>query len=382
MKRFRLARLLIVAVLLAGACGKQADAEKDVGRAIERTQREPRGIAYEEVLDDGTRTRVDLLITDDYRYKAQVSVDGEPALDVVVRDDALAVRVIDVDAAAKAVGEAVAAATEGGGVGTTPGLPQTPGGDPAAAAAAASQAGGGTEGASGAVAPPSPEVIQALETRNWVTDPAGAPELFSPTAGRVLEEGEGGIIAPVLEALRGLQTVDNAIRQAGYIARFNEENPDYDKRVETFPKPERGSTVIRYDLFAPPLPNPNQSIAAGTSDNLPDEQHFRRMAIYVDKGEVVSVQEAIQIHPRLIDDIEGRFDIPLPDDEEEATAIAVEELNARRVAAGLDPIEVRQLSLEIIDTPGTEAIILPTEGTTGNLQGLVQVRTREASSAG
>ena len=380
MKRFRLARLLVVAVVLAGACGRQADAEKDVGRAIDRTQREPRGIAYEEVLEDGTRTRVDLLITDDYRYKAQVSVDGQAALDVVVRDDALAVRVIDVDAAAEAVGEAVAAATEGGAGGAS-GLPQIPGGDPAAAAAA-SQAEGDPAAGGGAVAAPTPEVIQALETRNWVTDPTGAPELFSPTAGSVLEEGEGGIIAPVLEALRGLQTVDNAIQQAGYIARFNEENPDYDKRVETFPKPERGSTVIRYDLFAPPLPNPNQSLNPGSSDNLPDEQHFRRMAIYVDKGEVVSVQEAIDIHPRLIDDIEGRFDIPLPEEEDEATAIAVEELNARRLASGLDPIEIRQLSLEIIDVPGTEAITLPSEGTTGNLKGLVQVRTREASSAG
>lgn len=380
MRRPALMRLLIVVALVAGACGRQADAEKDVARAIDRTQREPRGIAYEEVLDDGTRTRVDLLITDDYRYKAQVSVDGQAALDVVVRDDALAVRVIDVDAAAAAVGEAVAAATGGGDAGASPGLPQIPGGDPAAAAA--SQAAGDAEGGGGAIAPPSPEVIQALETRNWVTDPTGAPELFSPTAGRVLEEGEGGIIAPVLEALRGLQTVDNALRQAGYVARFNEENPDYDKRVETFPKPERGSTVLRYDLFPPPLPNPNQSLNAGTSENLPDEQHFRRMAIYVDKGQVVSVQEAIEIHPRLIDDIEGRFDIPLPDDEEEAKAIAVEELNARRLAAGLDPIEIRQLSLEIIDVPGTEAITLPTEGTTGNLQGLVQVRTREASRAG
>ncbi len=381
MKRFRLARLLLVAVVLFSACGTRADPEKDVGRAIDRTQRGPRGIAYEEILEDGTRTRVDLLITDDYRYKAQVSVDGRPALDVVVRDDALAVRVIDVDAAAEAVGEAVAAATASGSDGAMPGLPQIPGGDPAAAAAAA-QPDGEPAAGGGATAPPSREVIQALETRNWVIDPTGAPELFSPTAGRVLEEGEGGIIAPVLEALRGLQTVENAIQQAVMVARFNEENPDYDPRAETFPKPERGSSVIRYDLFAPPLPNPNQSLNAGSSENLPDEQHFRRMAIYVNKGQVVSVQEAIEINPRLIDDIEGRFDIPLPDEEDEAAAIAVEELNARRLAAGLDPIEIRQLSLEVIDVRGTQAITLPTDGTTGNLKGLVQVRTREASSTG
>jgi len=381
MKRFRVGRLLLVLLLIATACGKRADPEKDVGAAISRTEREPRGVAYEEVLEDGTTTRVDLLITDDYRYKAQVSVDGRAALDVVVRDDALAVRVIDVDAAADAVGEAVSAATGGAG-GAAPGLPTIPGTDPAAVAAAAAQAEPGEGAAATALAPPSREVIQALETRNWVIDPTGAPELFSATAGRVLEAGEGGIIAPVLEALRGLQTVENAVQQATSINRFNEENPNYDPRAETFPKPERGSPVIRYDLFPPPLPNPNQSINAGSSENLPDEQHFRRMAVYVGNGQVVNVLESIEINPRLLDDIEGRFDIPLPENEEEAAAIAVETLNAQRQAAGLDPIEIRQLSLEIVDVPGTEAVALPTDGTTGNLKSLVQVRTREASSAG
>lgn len=379
----RLGALSIVLVLLAAACGRQADAEKDVKAAINRTQSEPRGIAYEEVLANGTTTRVDLLITDDYRYKAQVSVDGEPALDVIVRDDALAVRIIDIDAAAEAVGEAIAAAAAGGvPPAGTGGLPQVPGTGIAPPAAGTQVPPGGEPGAGPALAPVTPEVIQALETRNWVTDPTGAPELFSATAGRILEEGEGGIIAPVLEALRGLQTVENAIQQAVAVARFNEEDPNYDPRAETFPIPERGSAVIRYDLFPPPLPNPNQSVNAGSSDNLPDEQHFRRMAIYVDDRQVVNVEEAIEINPRLIDDIEGRFDIPLPDDEDRAAAIAVEELNTRRLAAGLDPIEIRELSLEIVDVPGTEAITLPAEGTTGNLKGLVQVRTREASSAG
>lgn len=375
----RVGLVLLSVVLLATGCGTRADPEKDVPAAIGRTEREPRGIAYESVLADGTTTRVDLLITDDYRYKAQVSVDGRAALDVVVRDDALAVRVIDIDAAAAAVGEAVAAATGGGGAGdrSTPGLPIVPG-----APIPAGGPGAGGEGAAAALAPPAPEVIQALETRNWVMDPTGAPELFSATAGRVLEAGEGGIIAPVLEALRGLQTVEDSVRKAQEVTRFNEENPNYDPRVETFPKPERGSPVIRYDLFPPQLPNPNQSLNAGSSENLPDEQHFRRMAVYVKDREVVNVLESIEINPRLLDDIEGRFDIPLPDDEEQAAAIAVETLNAKRLAAGLDPIEIRTLSLEVVDVPGTEAVVLPTEGTTGNLKGLVQVRTREASRAG
>lgn len=381
MTRIRVGLVLLSVVLVATGCGTRADPEKDVPAAIRRTEREPRGIAYEQVLADGTTTRVDLLITDDYRYKAQVTVDGRAALDVVVRDDALAVRVIDIDAAAEAVGEAVAAATGGGATagGATPGLPVVPGAPVVPADGAES---GDRGGASAALAPPTREVIQALETRNWVTDPTGAPELFSATAGRVLEAGEGGIIAPVLEALRGLQTVENAVQQAQEVSRFNEENPSYDPRAETFPKPERGSPVIRYDLFAPQLPNPNQSLNAGSSENLPDEQHFRRMGIYVKDGQVVNVLESIEINPRLLDDIEGRFDIPLPENEEEAAAIAVETLNTKRLAAGLDPIEIRTLSLEILDVPGTEAVLLPTDGTTGNLKSLVQVRTKEASSAG
>lgn len=377
MNRRRLGALLLVLIVVTAACGKRADAEKDVTAAIRKTETQPRGVAYEHVLEDGTTTRVDLLVTDDYRYKAQVTVDGQAALDVVVRDDALAVRVIDVDAAAEAVGEAIAAATAAG-AGPQTGLPGVPGAEPVVPVPPA----GGEGGDAPATAPPTREVIQALETRNWVTDPTGAPELFSATAGRVLEEGEGGIIAPVLEALRGLQQVESALQQAAAISRFNEENPNYDPRADTFAKPERGSSVIRYDLFAPPLPNPNQSLNAGSSENLPDEQHFRRMSIYVNDGEVVNVAQAVEINPRLLDDIEGRFDIPLPDDEEQAAAIAVETLNTQRQAAGLDLIEIGELSLEIVDVPGTEAIVLPAEGVTGNLKGLVQVRTSEASSGG
>lgn len=383
MKRGRLTCLLLTAVLLATACGRQADAERDVRAAINRTESEPRGIAYEEALADGGTTRVDLLVTDDYRYKAQVSVDGEPALDVVVRDDALAVRVIDVEAAARAVGEAFAAASGGGSTnpGGITGVPSIDGMDVPSVVEGAEEDSGEAEGggADAGAAPPTPEVIQALETRNWVVDPTGAPELFSATAGRVLEEGEGGIIAPVLEALRGMQRVENAIQQSIAITRFNKENIAYDPRVETFPIPERGSPVVRYDLFAPPLPNPNQSIGGGT-ENLPSDQNFRRMSIYVEDERVVNVLESIEINPRLLRDIEGRFNIPLPSDEVQAAAIAVETLNTQRLAAGLDPIVIREIGLELIDVSGTEEVVLPAEAATGNLKGLVQVQTREASS--
>jgi len=232
-----------------------------------------------------------------------------------------------------------------------------------------------------AVAPPTPEVIQALETRNWVTDPTGAPELFSATAGKVLEEGEGGIIAPVLEALRSLQAVENALQRAASVSRFNEENPNYDRRVDTFPKPETGSAVLRFDLFPPALPNPNQGLGA-PQESLPDDQHFRRMAIYIDNGRVSNVLEAIEINPRLLDDIEGRYDIDLPlENEDRAASMAIEELNSQRLAAGLDPIGAGTVTVEVLDIDGTEAILLPTEGATGNLKGLVQVKSADRSSA-
>lgn len=377
-RRLSLCALALIVLVGSTGCGRRLEGEADSLAAIRKTERGPRGIAYEEVLADGTTTRVDLLVTDDYRYKAQVSVDGQPALDVIVRDDALAVRVIDVDAAAEAVGEAVAAATSGGASGI-PGLPQIP---QAPATEASDSTSDGGDGAGGATSPPTSEVIQALETRNWVIDPTGAPELFSATAGKVLEEGEGGIIAPVLEALRSLQATENAIRQAREVKRFNEENLEYDRRADTFPKPESGSTVLRYDLFPQGLPNPNQGIGSA-QETLPDEHHFRRMSIYLDGGEVAQVLEAIEINPRLLDDIEGRYDIALPlDEEERAAQIAVEELNALRLAAGLDPIEPKLVSVEILEVDGTEAILLPDTGVAGNLKSLVQVKAAEASSAG
>lgn len=371
-RRLSITALALVVVFTSTGCGRRLEGEADSLAAIRKTEREPRGIAYEEVLADGTTTRVDLLVTDDYRYKAQVSVDGQPALDVIVRDDALAVRVIDVEAAASAVGEAVAAATTGP-TANIPGLADVPQAQPSEPSDTA---------AAGASAPPSAEVIQALETRNWVIDPTGAPELFSATAGKVLEEGEGGIIAPVLEALRSLQSTENAIRQAREIKRFNEENLEYDRRVDTFPKPESGSSVLRYDLFPQNLPNPNQGLGSA-QETLPDEHHFRRMSVYLDGGEVAQVLEAIEINPRLLDDIEGRYEIPLPlDKEEEAAEIAIEELNALRLQAGLDPIVRKLVSVEILDVTGTEAILLPDTGVRGNLKSLVQVKTAEATSAG
>ncbi len=338
MKNLKPAALLVVVLLASTACGTRIDPKDDSIAAIRSTERQPRGIAYEKTSADGTMTRVDLLVSDDYRYKAQVSVDGRPALDVVVRDDALAVRVVDLDAAAEAVGEAFTAA-------------------------------------------PSAEVLRALESRNWVTDPTGAPELFSATAGGVLEAGEGGIIAPVLEALRSLQEAENALQRAAVVSRFNEENPNYEKRVDTFPQPESGSSVLRFDLFPPPLPSPNQSLGS-PQDSLPDNQHFRRMSIYIDEGRVTNVLAAIEINPRLFDDIEGRYDIDLPvEDEKRAGEMAIEQLNAQRVAAGLDPIDAGLVTVEILDLGGSEAVLLPTDFINGDLKGFVRVKSAEATSA-
>lgn len=358
-------------VLSSAACGTRIDAKDDSLAAIRKTERQPRGIAYEKIAPDGTTTRVDLLVSDDYRYKAQVSVDGQPALDVVVRDDALAVRVVDIEAAAEAVGEAIAAAAQGTSAasGAVPSLDGLPDQEAGVASTPAKDA------------PPSTEVLQALETRNWVIDPTGAPELFSATAGQVLEEGEGGIIAPVLEALRSLQSAENALQRAVSVNRFNEENPNYDKGADTFPKPESGSPVLRFDLFPPPLPSPNQSLGS-PQDALPDDHHFRRMSIYIDDGTVQNVLSSIEINPRLLDDIEGRYDIDLPlEDEDRAAELALKELNAQRLAAGLDPIDAGLVSVEVLDLDGGEPIELPTTFVAGNLKGLVQVKSTEASSA-
>jgi hypothetical protein len=110
---------------------------------------------------------------------------------------------------------------------------------------------------------------------------------------------------PVLDAVTVLGYVETAIAEAQSVERFDPEDisPAYSSSEDTFPKPERGSGVTRYDLRRPRLPPPGQQIVNTQGSGRPQTNHFRRMAIYVKDGKVVQVREAIDLRGKFIADV-------------------------------------------------------------------------------
>lgn len=189
----RLARPLVLAAVLAptlAACGSAdiGDA-REVRAAIAATQPIAHRFVYtEESLD--TSFTVEGLIEDDFRYKAQLSVDGDPAYVEAIRDDAIAARVLSKE------GE---------------------------------------------------EIFGALDVPSWVLDSTGAPDLTA------LNDRDRGA-DPILDALEVFRYIDLVMLRENQIVEFDEEDFEYRPREDPFDKPEPGSGVKRYDIRPPRLP--------------------------------------------------------------------------------------------------------------------------------
>jgi hypothetical protein len=310
---------VVVAVLTVaiagGACGgeKVSDA-RDLRTALGKTERQSRSFVYAEATAD-RRLAVEGIVEDDYRYKARVSIDGTPVVDEVGLDDALAVRFSEPSALDLFVASDKPAPT------TTTDL---------------------------------------LRARHWVLDPGGAPELVAATAQR-RRVGED----PVLDSITVLAYIEDVMSQSLRVSKFNAQALDYIAREDRFPKPNRRSGVVRYDIKPRRIVRASQGSAA---TGLPDITNFRRMSVYVKDGIVIQVLEDVDVLTRL-DRLVTALDLKVPASlaPSERARRAMTALNEQRAAQGVDPIRVRTMSLELLDVGKRQAVALPTDTTEASL---------------
>lgn len=328
---------VLAAATLAG-CGSVEDRLDEVKEALRATREDATRFVYEDSRADRT-VRVTGVVEDDFRFKALVTVDDQPAFEEVVRDDALALRFLEpthlpslVDRSRIDVADR---STELEGV----------------------------------------DVIGVLGSRRWVVDHDGAP----PVTSFGLVEADIGR-DPVFDALTALDYVERALTQAVAVDEWRSDalNPTYPRTEDVFPRPEEGSGVTRYDLRRPFLPAAFDPQAAGGIGALPATRHFRKMAIYVKDGRVISVIERVEAIGKLVDDFREYVETLLEEARAERSDVREFErllrteaperlgnallgfLNVRLAQLGADPVLVRTMTLEFQRGGDPGEVALPT----------------------
>ena len=331
-RRVALVILVVVAGGLFAGCGRpEREAVRDLRAALARTERLSHRFEYqEENLVTGTTNRVLGVVEDDFRYKVRLEVDGQPALDEVVYDDAVADRFYD-GAILKSLlrGTAVEPAKID---------------DPDVASPA--------------------QVRAALNSSQWVVDPVGAPALF-PASNETRQVGTD----PVLDAQTVFDYVERVARVQP-VRKFNPDALDYKPKEDPFPKPARDSDVIRYDFMQFPVPKPSDSSSTGRQA-VPDAPSFRKMSVYVKDGVVIRVLELMDVAGRL-DDIQRNYEVELSGSTREQVKTAIDAINAVRRGQGeREDIRVRKIDFRLLDAGKPQSVELPREGVKGSLAMLV-----------
>jgi hypothetical protein len=371
---------LALAVPGLAACGEPEDNEDRLLQAISRTDRLAYNFVYEDtrpdpgdlpdiviesggqeqVVESGPRvfgeSRVQGVVEDDFRFKAQLSLAGRPTMEKVVSDDTVAVRLLDPSQLNRFVDrdvvDSVKTDTD------RPGI----------------------------------SVPEALQSGRWVIDPEGAPQQLQG----VSAEREQGI-DPILDALTTFEHVRAAIDKAESVDRFSKDDldPAYRTSEDPFPAPDEDSGVIRYDLRRPRLPAVGAIGGSGQPD-VAETEHFRKMAIYVnDEGRVIQVLEKVEITGKQVEEFRTYFNAFLEDvfsegdpsggqiisqfkqGQEAALREGGEEalgeflLTSWSIGAaqqGGEPIDIRTLRLDLQDLGEANEVALPAEDViTGNL---------------
>lgn len=300
--RGRLAPALVLLPLLAG-CAGPTGIKTELRAYITATERLARQFSYVDTLA-GTTIAVHGAIADDYRYRVAVSVDGKPAYEDVVSDDARAARIEDPRWISRL---------------TVPGQ-----GVPA-----------------------------ALQQGSWVVDRAGASSFQAP-----------GQADPELNALTVLSNLSSAIDRAAGIRAFNPNASTYDPAADPFPHPSTQQT--RYDVLPSPLPARRQAGTAQPPTSL-TMANFRRIAVYVQDGTVRAIRESVDIASVLTDpqqDLIGVLSdqgirVPQGSVAAQLRAIVAALNSPRALAGGQEPIQPDSLVVTFTQLGVRQTVTLP-----------------------
>ena len=318
--RRAIAALLAVGVLAGGsACVKRNEDKEFLIGVLDRSAHTSGVFRYTDetpvspVLPDGSVATVRGLMEDDFRFKARLSIDGEDALDEVVADDAFAVRFIDPE-----------------------GVPFF--------------TGSGFD----------PKTRALLEAKYWVEDPTGAPPLGdAAVSDRLLG------LDPIVDSLSVIPYAQDAISQSAEVETFNEERLDYRPAEDPFPRPAKGSGVVRWDVKPTALPRADAAETGNGNVSLARPSVFRKMAIYIKDGRVVQIREQLAAKFDLLDKLKNyiqRYADKLDAAAAERTKSQIQDvendpvaletllniaLNQIRIIAGEQPIRFRSMIYEL-----------------------------------
>jgi hypothetical protein len=320
-------------LLPLAACGKPDESvARELRLALDRTERLSREFVYEEVADD-RNVAVRGVIDDDFRFKARVDVNGQPALEETVSDDAVANRLLQPAL-----------------------LPlfQAPS-SLAVASVSADRA------------------VDALSSGHWVLDKAGAPPLVNRSGDRLNLGAD-----PVHDSLTVFGYVENAMRLTR-VRKYDKFDLEYRPAEDPFPRPTKESGVTRYDFVRARVPRPSD--AAGGNQVVPGITSFRKMAVYVKDGLVIDIREDVDVVSRLRD-LSKNYNIDLNRPgltDQEAVKIAVDAINAVLRGQGNEPIRVRKMRLQFRNVGAEASVALPTDGVIEADLSVLRGRGRSAS---
>lgn len=341
--------VLAIAGLSVGCGRNEQDALREVRAALRKTAQ----LSYRYVYTDNSTVynrpiEVKGILEDDLRFKAQLAVDGKPAMEEVVSDDTIADRFFDANVLKLY-------SNPEGGRGDT----------------------GKRQGDAEEKLASDVEVRSALAAGQWVVDPSGAPALLGGAVDlRRLS------IDPVYDSLTMFQYVEQVLR-TNFVYEFNEDALDYRPQEDPFADatPEKlfpGRKVKRYDVGRPPLPKASDTVAG--NQLTPGMEHFRYMVIYIENGVILRIDETINLELQL-EDLRSNYDLDLPDDPQEAISVSVKAINAVREGQAEPPLIVRDVSLRLASIGEENKVELP-QGDDLVIGSLSVLRGRGRSTSG
>lgn len=367
--------LAALASVMVSGCTEKAQYRDVLLRIIAHTEQVSRQYQYSEVAL-GHRTVATGGIADDLSFTANVTVDGQDAMDEVVKDDSRALRVPSAELLQQGLRSAAPSVPKG--------AAPLPSPSPASGSASTASA------PLGIAAAALPSGLGALQQGQWVLDPTGASSLTA-SAGLKPQLGRD----PVLDALTVLPYVANVTSQSAGVTLFNPEAIDYKAYEDPFPRPDKAAGELRYDILPLPLP-PRDSIGGSQFERtqaLPQASYFRHLAVYVRNGLVVTVRESISavwrlrdstqdILPRLADlGVKIPASLPLATKAQEV----MDALNRLETKITEDPIRPREMVLTLSHFGAVSGAELPAGAVTASLNGIYQrgqVLNQDASLSG
>ena len=217
-------------------------------------------------LDDSQRVSVVGRVQDDFLYSGTVKIGGSDLFEMVVSDDAVALRLIDLEATKLVIDFARTI---------------------------------------------DPKTADGLAGGGWVIDHTAAPALRAAER-REPADDEGttgsdvGTVAqvnpigddPFFDAASALQYAQRSFRTTA-VTRFNPEDIEYNPADDPWQSDAERTLedqgIRRFDLIQPPLP---LRAERGQQQRLPTLAHFRKMVVYLKGADAIEIREQVSIADR------------------------------------------------------------------------------------